>query len=320
VRAAILPFVLAVVVAFILEPGVRFLEARGLPRLAAIILVYLAVAGVTAFSLFQLIPLLIEQLTLLAASLPAITAQVQTVLSEAQVRYLEAGLPDEVRQVVDRSIAEAEGALLAFIQSALTRLLDVFSGFLVLLLAPFLAFYLLKDKEAIREWVISVLPVAGRAETLRLLGEMNWVLSGFIRGQLVVAAIVGVLVGVATHLLGLRFSVILGVVAGVTNIIPYFGPIIGGLPAVLLALLRSPLLALKTALAIFLIQQLESLVISPRIVGGNVGLHPLVVIFSVLAGAQLYGFVGIIVAVPVVAVGKVFFGYILNKLVTDWSR
>lgn len=320
VRAAIVPFVLAVVFAFILEPGVRFLEARGLSRLVSIILVYLGVAAVVGAFLLYLIPVLVEQLTLLAASLPAITAQIHGVITEAQARYTEVGLPAEVRQVIDRTIARSEQALLATIQAVLSGLLDLIAGLVPFLLAPFLAFYMLKDRESFRDWITSIFPVTSRGETLRLIGEMNWVLTGFIRGQLLVAVIVGILVGIATHLLGLRFSVILGVIAGLTNIIPYFGPVIGGIPPVLLALLLSPLLALKTAAAVFIIQQLESLVISPRIVGGNVGLHPLVVIFSLLAGAQLFGLVGIIIAVPVVAVSRVLFRYLYHKLVTDWAR
>ncbi len=319
-RVVLVPFVLAIVFAFILEPPIHFLEQRRVPRLAAILAVYAVAALLLATLLFWLIPVLIRQLTVLAATLPGFAAQIQGILVDIQARYTAAGLPPQVRQVLDGAIGRAEADLLILIQNVLSGLFGAVSGLLTLLLAPFLAFYLLRDRESIRAWVLSLLPVSTRGDSLRAIAEVNHVVAGFIRGQLLVAAVVGLLVGLATYLLGLPFSAILGVIAGVTNIIPYFGPIIGGVPAVALALLRSPLLAVETVLALFLVQQADNLFITPRLVGGSVGLHPLLVIFSLLAGAELFGVVGMLVAVPVVAVGKIFLKHLFEKLVTDWTR
>jgi len=313
------PFLLAVIFAFMLEPPVRFLESRGLPRLAAIVVVYAAVGSLVVGFFLYFIPVLVEQLTLLSASLPALTYRAEELLTNLQMTYLRAGLPDEVRQVIDRALATGETRLLGFIEGVLSGLFGAVSGLLTVILAPFLAFYLLKDRDAIRDGVMSFFPTASRGETGRVIAEMSRAFAGFIQGQVVVAAIVGVLVGAATEILGLRFSAVLGVVAGVTNIIPYFGPVIGAVPAVLLALLKSPLLALETVGAFFIIQQIDSLLITPRVVGGSVGLHPLVVIFSLLAGAQLFGVLGMLLAVPVVAVSRILLKYLFGKLVSDWS-
>jgi len=319
-RAVLVPFVLAIVLAFVIEPAVHFFEARRIPRLGAILLVYLGASLLVAALLFWLIPGLVRQLTVLAAALPGLAAQVQALLAEMQARYTQAGLPAQIRQILDGAIARAENDLLTFIQSILSGLFGAVSAVVTLLLAPFLAFYLLRDRESIRAWVLSVLPVSTRGETLRALAEVNQVLTGYIRGQLLVTLTVGTLVGVATYLLGLPFSAILGVIAGVTDIIPYFGPVIGAIPAVSLALLRSPLLAAETVIALFAIQQVDSIFITPRFVGGNVGLHPLVVIFSLLAGAELFGLAGILVAVPLVAIGKVLLKHLFAKMVADWGR
>lgn len=319
-RAVLVPFLLAIILAFVIEPAVHFFEARRIPRLGAILLVYLGASLLVAALLFWLIPGLVRQLTVLAAALPGLAAQVQALLAEMQARYTQAGLPAQIRQVLDGAIARAENDLLTFIQSILSGLFGAVSAVVTLLLAPFLAFYLLRDRESIRAWVLSVLPVSTRGETLRALAEVNQVLTGYIRGQLLVTLTVGTLVGVATYLLGLPFSAILGVIAGVTDIIPYFGPVIGAIPAVSLALLRSPLLAAETVIALFAIQQVDSIFITPRFVGGNVGLHPLVVIFSLLAGAELFGLAGILVAVPLVAIGKVLLKHLFAKMVADWGR
>ena len=320
VRAVLAPFVLAMAVAFLLEPPVRFLEGRRLPRLSAILLVYLGVAAVVVLVLFWLIPIFVQQLTILADTLPTFVSQVQGLILQVQTRYTEAGLPPQVRAVLDQAIARAETGLLTFIQAVLSGIFGAVSAVVTLILAPFLAFYMLRDRESIRRWVLAVLPVNSRGDTLLALAEMNRVAAGFVRGQLLVALIVGGLVGLVTYALGLPFSAILGFIAGVTNIIPYFGPVIGAVPAVALALLVSPLLALETALGLFLVQQVDSIFLTPRIVGGSVGLHPLVVIFSLLAGAKLFGIVGMLLGVPLVALGNVFLRHVLARLVSDWSR
>ncbi len=316
-RAVLVPFLLAIVFAFLIEPPVRFLESHRVSRLVAIVIVYAGAALVIAGLLFWLIPVLIKQLTILAAALPGFAARVQEFLSDIQTRYTQAGVPPQIRQVLDGAIARAEADLLAFIQVVLSGLFGAVSAIVTLLLAPFLAFYLLRDREKIRSFILSILPVNTRGETLRAVAEANQVLIGYVRGQFLVALTVGGLVGVGTYLLGLPFSAILGVIAGVTDIIPYFGPVIGGIPAVSLALLRSPLLAVETVILLVVIQQVDSIFITPRFVGGNVGLHPLVVIFSLLAGAELFGLGGILVAVPVVAIGKVVLKHLLARLVSS---
>lgn len=319
VRPVLVPFALGTVLAFILEPVVRWLEGRGLSRLMSILLVYLALGSLIAGFLVYFIPVLVRQLTLLAASLPSLTAQVQVFIADLQSRYSSAGLPAEVRGVLENAIGQVETRLLSFIQGLLAGLFGALSGLINLVLAPFLAFYLLKDRELIRERVMGLFPTSSRGETARVVAEMNRTLAGFIRGQLLVSLIVGTLLGLATSLLGLRFSAVLGVIGGAFNIIPYFGPLIGAVPAVILAGLESPLLALKTAGAYAAIQQIDSLFITPRVVGGSVGLHPLVVIFSLLAGAQLFGLAGMLLAIPVVAVGRVLVAFLYHKLVTDWA-
>lgn len=319
-RGILVPFLLAVIVAFVMEPAVRFFEVRRIPRPGAILLVYLGAGAVAAALLLWLVPVLIRQLTVLAAALPGFAAQVENLLVELQDRYTRAGLPPQVRQVLDGAIARAENDVLTFIQSVLSGLFGAVSAVATLLLAPFLAFYLLRDREAIRAWLLSVLPVSSQGDSLRALAEVSEVLTGYIRGQFLVAFSVGVLVGVATYLLGLPFSAILGVVAGVTDIIPYFGPVIGAVPAVALALAKSPLLAVETAFVLFAIQQFDSLFITPRFVGGSVGLHPLVVIFSLLAGAELYGVVGMLIAVPAVAIVKVLGKHLFARVMSGGGR
>lgn len=317
IRAAITPFALAAVLAFVLEPPVLFLERRRVPRLVAILVVYAAVGLLVAVLLLGLIPIFVRQLTVLAESLPRLTAQVEGLLFDIQTRYAEAGLPPQIRQLLDGAVDRAETRLLAFIQAVLSGLLGVIPAVLTLLLTPFLAFYFLKDRDALRSWFVSAMPLSLRGDTLVLLAEVGQVVNGFVRGQLLVAGLVGLLVGVVTRLLGLPFPAVLGVIAAATNIIPYFGPIIGGVPAVALALLEGPALAVWTVLALLVVQQVDNLLITPRLVGRGVGLHPLTVVFSLLAGAEAFGLLGILIAVPVAALVRVVLKHLFTKLVRD---
>jgi predicted PurR-regulated permease PerM len=139
-------------------------------------------------------------------------------------------------------------------------------------------------------------------------------LGSFIRGYFLVAAIVGGLTAIAMALLGLEFALMLGIFAGLAELIPYFGPVIGAVPAIGLAVLQSKWLAAKVALAFFVIHQLEGNIISPKILGDKVGLHPLMVIFSLMAGGELYGLAGMLLAVPVAAVLRVVVVFVYIKI------
>jgi predicted PurR-regulated permease PerM len=139
----------------------------------------------------------------------------------------------------------------------------------------------------------------------QLLTQINAVLSGFIRGHLLVALIVALISFLGLSILQVDFALLIGFTAGILDIVPYFGPIIGALPAVVIALLESPLKALYVIVLFFIIHQLESTIVSPKILGDRVGLHPLAVVFVLLAGGQLAGIVGVLLAVPVTAGFKI---------------
>jgi predicted PurR-regulated permease PerM len=155
-----------------------------------------------------------------------------------------------------------------------------------LVLAPFLAYYLLRDWEIIRRSALSLIPINSHAEALSLFGRLHRLGSGFIRGQLIVSGFVALLITFGLATLGVKYALLIGLLGGIFDIIPYFGPLIGGAPAVLLGLTRSPATAVWAALWIFLVHQIEGTILQPRIMGEHVGLHPLTVIFAILAGSM----------------------------------
>jgi len=313
-RAALIPFILALFLTYLLSPPVDYLTRRGLRRVYAIIVVYLLVTGLVVGLGASLIPQLLAELDRLVTTIPGVLRQVQDIVQQVQADYTRVPLPESVRRVLDDTIAGLQESLLTFLGGIVQGVIDFFPGVLSLVLAPVLAFYLLKDLSLLKRRALELVPARHRREVVRFAGEVDEVLAGFVRGQLTVALLVAVLVSTGLSLVGLRFALAFGLFAGLTEIIPYFGPVIGAVPPVLLALVRSPWLALRVVIVFIVVQQLESAIVSPRIVGKNVGLHPLFVIFALLVGGQLGGFWGLILAVPVAAVVRVVLLYLYRRV------
>jgi len=304
-RGALTPFILAGVLSYLLNPLVDTLSKRGFSRLAALWFIYAIVllTGVVVIGL--LVPAVVVELGRLADFLPGFFRDLQQMAFDFQSRYSQVQLPQPVRQAIDDAILTVQTQLLRVISLAAQRVLGVFSALLSLLLAPILSFYILKDLDYFRARARTLIPRPERRETWDILSEVDKVVSGFVRGQLIVAAAVGVLVALGLSLLGIRFSVILGTVAGIAEIIPYFGPVIGALPALAVAASMSAVDAVKVLLMVGGVQWVEGNLLAPRIIGRRVGLHPVVVVFALLVGFELSGILGMIAAVPVAGILRV---------------
>ena len=298
--AVLTPFTLAIVLAYMVAPLVESLQrwAR-LSRPAAILVSYACLAVLVAgFAVFVL-PDLVAELQRLMRDLPRTLAAVQKATGQVRAGYGRLPLPRDLRRAVDTGVTQVQGTLIGAVHQALAGLIGAFGLVFALVLAPVLAFYTLVDLAHIKRGFERLLPPAARQGALSCLADLDAVLSGWVRGQLTLATLVGGLATVALILLGVRFALTLGLLAAIGELIPYFGPVIGALPALGMAAASGGwrLLA-ETALAYLVIQQLEGSLLAPRIVGGAVGLHPLVVITALLVGDYLHGLVGVILSVP----------------------
>ncbi len=314
VRGLFFSFALAALLSYLINPLVVAITKKGTPRVWAILLVYLALFFIVAGILMYGIPRFVDQLNRLSATVPLYTEQTREIVQSIQQRYTGMGLPDGMRQVIDERIHWVEEMILSWVSNTLAAIVGFASYFFKILLAPVLSFYILKDLELIKDKAYAAAPTAWRDDISGLLKEIDQVLGSFVKGYFLVAAVVGGLTMVAMVLLGVDFPLMLALFSGLTELIPYFGPVIGAVPAVGLAVLESKWLALKVAAVFFIIHQIESNFISPKIMGDKVGLHPLVVILSLLAGGELYGLAGMLLAVPVAAVLRVVMKFIFIKI------
>lgn len=314
VRGLLPAFLLAGVLVYLLSPLVDAVERKGTRRVTAILLVYLAAVIVAAAVALYGAPRMVGQLNSLAKAIPVYTTQAQVLSSDIEKRYAGAGLPREMKEIIDHRINRVEKELLSMAERAAAGIMGLVGHLFNIFLAPILAFYLLKDLGHFKSEFTRLLPVRWRMDALELISDVNRVLRSYIQGYLLVCVIVGIVTGLTLAVLGVDFALTLGIFAGLTELIPYFGPVIGAVPALSLALLESKWLALKVLLAFLIIHQLEGNILSPKILGDRVGLHPLAVIVFLLAGGKLYGLTGMLLAVPAAAVLKIFISFAWRKL------
>ncbi|NLB73812.1 MAG: AI-2E family transporter [Firmicutes bacterium] len=314
VRGILTPFLLAFALSYLMNPVVTYLEKRGAPRGLGTLVIYVGFTlFVTLFALY-LVPRFLVQLEKLAEVLPQQAGSIQSRLAGFYVRFSRFNVPEPIKGAIDNGIERAEEALLAFVERALGSIPGLLPRLSLLILVPVLAFYLTMDFPDLKMWLLSWIPDRWRSDVVGLMIEMDNSLGSFIRGQLLISAIVGFLIAAGLSIMGVDFALIIGLIAGIFNIVPYFGPIIGAVPAVVFALLKSPLSAVYVAILFIVVNQVESSIISPNILGEHVGLHPVTVIFSIISGGYLFGILGVILAVPVTSIVKVTLRYIHNKL------
>jgi predicted PurR-regulated permease PerM len=322
VRSILPPFILALVVAYVLNPVVDVLMrvTRG-SRSAAVVLLYLFLIVVLILTIVVVTPTLIRQIRAVNIDLDDITTRLRLLLENYQ--HIEiAGFSLDLLSLTGELRGAAQ-SIVSFLAARTGGLVfGVLSGLVWIVLILFVSFYLLKDAPAVHRFVRDVLPPAYQPDFMRLSAEINAVLSDYLRGQAALGLVVGVVTGVALAIIGVRNALLLGVLAGVLEVAPSIGPILAAIPAIAIAFFQgSATLPIENhwfALLVIglyvIIQQVENNILVPRIVGGSVKLHPVVVMFGALAGATVAGILGVFLALPLLAVGRIVAVYIYQKV------
>lgn len=320
-HAVLLPFVIAFVLAYLLAPVVEALVVHGhLHRVVGIVLVYGLVGLIMALLIVYFVPTLVAESLRLIKFVPQLAQDVQGAWNYWLSRFHQQPMPPAIRGAISGTAKHLQTRLLSALNGTVHAAFGLVPGLLSFLIAPILSFYVLKDLPRIKEKFWALVPVTWRGGVYKLGYDIDRALNGYIRGQLMVALAVGVLSAIWMIILHIRFALLIGAVAAITDIIPYVGPVAGAIPAIALGLMRSPWVALYAVLGFIVIHQLEGTVISPKVVGESVGLHPLIVIFAILAGGEVDGFFGLLMAVPVAAVIKVVVAHGYRRLTVSLDR
>lgn len=312
-----LPIILAVVLTFILNPLVQRLSclrlwpsARCLPRGLAVAIALAGAVAVLAVTVGFIFSPFVSEFNRFVVNLPTYIERIQSLTGVLQEQASSIALPANIRGMVDQVLSSAASYAVTLGRRALGATVGFASQVVELVVVPVLAYYFLKDWRELKASAVDALPPAWRVRGRGIVEEMALVVSGYIRGQALVAVIMGLLVFAGMYLLGVDYPLVLGLLAALTETIPIIGPIIGAAPAIFLAYLMSPALAVKVVVFFLVIHQIENHVIVPKVMGRSIDLHPVTVIISLLIGGHLLGIVGMILAVPVAALLKVLYKHL----------
>ncbi|MGH7777352.1 MAG: AI-2E family transporter, partial [Candidatus Dormibacterales bacterium] len=311
VRGVLGAFVLGAVLAFLIVPAVDWMERRHVRRPIGVLLCF-AVVGALAVALVQvLIPLLGSEVRQLQSQIPAMAATIQARLTHLGGRPIALwGFKVDLKAIAGSLEAHVNEVLLGSFSNALSFGIAAVTTILQIALLLIVAFLLAVDGHPITGVARRVVPARYEEDYERISAQIQEMLYAYIRGQLLVAALIGVVSGLAIAVLGLPYALALGVFAGLTALVPYLGPFLGAVPALVVAVSINPSKAALVAGAYFVISNVILNGVYPKIVGGAVRLPALLVIVALIAGFSLGGILGMFVAVPVAATVRILFEYV----------
>ena len=322
-RNALLPFVVGGALAYILDPFVSWLERRipwmssrpELKRVLLIALIFVVAAILAVIALIAGITILIHEIQAFINELPRLI-EASRITVERLDAQLTARLPEEVVAFIHDAAQDLGSVVVSAATAFAARTYGVVSQTMSLLLGlamvPLILFYILKDKGKIIEGMLSTLSPEPRKHTRNVLGILNGVFSAYIRGQLLLGVIVGIFVFLGLWLLGVPFAPVLGLVAGITELIPVIGPWLGAIPGILVVLATAPEKFIWVALLYLGVQFLENSLLVPRIQSESLNLHPVMVLAALIVGSELAGLWGIILGPPLAAAGRSVLLYFLS--------
>ena len=318
-KSALTPLAVAFVFAYLLDPLIDQFEARGIPRRVAILFL-VALSGVLAVvTAVFLVPKLLQEIAHLAVKLPGYLDSTLAAISPRFESWFGIAMPSSIREGLESLKSSGVSLPLEALRQLIERTIQGITGTLGsligLLVNPVITYYALLEFDNIKVWFLKLVPVEYQETVDAKMSMINDLIAGFIRGQLIVAILLGILYAIGFSIIGIDMAIGIGMVAGMLGIIPYVGSAVAlGLAAGLCLLQYGADLHLLLVVGWYaLIQTLDGLVLTPRIVGQSVGIHPVAVIVGLLIGGDLLGFLGLIIAVPATAIIQVFVKELLES-------
>ncbi len=303
------PVFLAGVFYFLARPVVNWLNNKKVPRTLAILVIYLVFFGLVSILALSLGPVIQYQATNLINNIPAFIS-----FFEREIIALQENPMVQRLQTSDMlALEDLAGRLTSFLGSVFSSVGENIASFVgavanlvvIIVIVPFILFYMLRDGQHLPGNLLRWLPSEHIDDGRRILSDMDRTLSTYIRSLMIVCLCVGIMIYIGLLIIGLEYALLLALFAMLTNVIPYIGPFIGAIPAVIVAIADSPLMVVKVLVVVFIAQQIESSLISPQVMGRKMAIHPLIIITVLLIAGRFAGFWGMILAVPTYAIMRV---------------
>lgn len=297
------PFLIAGVLFYLFRPLVDFLEGKKVPRVLGILILYVSLIGALIGIALMVGPILQEQLNAFIKNAPKMASAIGTQWELFQNNRDH--FPPFIDDTINNIMNSAEVILISIGNNIANVLGIIANVVMIIVIVPFILFYMLLEGNKAPNQLLKLLPTKKANEGRTILSDMNKALSTYVQGQLLVCLCVGIMVYIGYLIIGLEYSLILALVAMITNAIPFVGPFIGIVPAIIIALFDSPAMVLWVIVVVVIAQQIESNFVSPQIMGKALDVHPLTIILLLLVAGSLGGILALILAVPTYAIIKV---------------
>jgi len=297
---SMVPFLIGLIIAYLLHPAVEYIHKKGLRRVFAILLIYLLFFGGFALSLYLLFPVFKQQYNDILKSFPKVLSLYDSFLYKIERKTSR--MPIFLHTRIDLMINKAELLGLSLVNRSGEWMKQVVNNFISIFIIPFIVFYFLKDYKLLSDIFLKMIPKKWRNETKGLARELNDTFGKYIRGQILVCFLLFVMATMFLWIGRMKYALVLGVIIGITDIIPYFGPIIGALPTLFLAASEGTSLLIRVGIILIVLQLIEGNLLSPLIIGKSIHTHPVIIMFTLILGGEIAGFMGLIIAVPALVV------------------
>ncbi|HHV45511.1 MAG TPA: AI-2E family transporter [Tissierellia bacterium] len=308
----------SVILAYLFNPIINYLERYNIQRTLSILILYVVILGVVFAISLSIIPRLGKELGGLLAVIPTYIKELTEFLNDLYDKYYSRvdyipPIMKSIEDVVFQNIDKLQNIIVSNISRFINGVVHAFGKIISFILIPILTFYFLRDKDYFKNILFLTIPKTKRQSARELLTQIDRVLSQFIRGRLILAAYVGIVTTIILLILNVNFAIVIGLITGIADIIPYFGPFLGFAPAVIFAFLDNPVKGIWVGVIFIIIQWVENNVLAPKIIGDSIGIHPITVLLSLIIAGGMFGVMGMIFSVPAVAVIKILIGFFIDR-------
>ena len=314
-----LPVILSGLLFYLLNPLVDLMEKYKINRVLAISIIFIIIAILLIIGLAVAIPNLQRQVVIFAQNVPSYLEDADRVINDLVTKRL----PDDFRPQLEQVLANFSTQATAWASNISSKAVNWVSALIsgtsqvivALIIMPFMLFYLLRDGKGLRDYITQFLPNKLREPVGKVLSDVNQQLANYVRGQIKVAVIVAIMFIIFFKIIGLRYAVALGVTAGILNLVPYLGSFLAMIPALVLGLIAGPVMLLKVIIVFIVEQTIEGRFVSPLILGSQLNIHPITILFVLLTSGSMFGIWGVLLGIPIYASAKVVISAIF-----DWYK
>ena len=304
------PIFFSALIAYMLKPVVDFLVSKGLNKKAATLISIFVTILISAGLILYIIPGIVKDVIDISENIGRYTKELM------KLKFIKgmSSMPSYLKNVFDSSIIKVQNIVSEYLAGFSNQVVDFSMELPTYILAPIFVYYFLTDTDYILNFITMFIPEKIRSKSIELGHEIDRIIGSYIRSQLLLSAVVAVLTFAALLILKIRYPLMIAFINGITNIIPYFGPIIGFIPILIAALSQSINKAIIAAIVFFSIQEFESGIIAPKLMGDSVGIHPVFIMIILLVGGKYFGAMGMLFSIPVAGIIKVTYSYLIRRL------